>query len=101
MNEILVGLLGGVFVAGVPALIAAASTRKKVKAETADLITESAERIILRLEAIIARLESENGDHISEIHDLKVEVARLRQLVKALGHDPDVDIAHIKETHHE
>lgn len=100
MNQIVLGLIGGVIVAGVPAAIAALSTRKKVKAETADLITESAERIILRLEARDARLESENCNHVSEIQDLKVEVARLRQLVRALGHDPDADIATIKENPH-
>ena len=93
MNELVVGLLGGVLVAGIPAVIAAFAARKKVKAETADLITESAERIILRLESIIARLESENGSHLAEIRDLKVEVARLRQLIRVLGHDPDTDIA--------
>lgn len=101
MNELVIGLLGGVLVAGIPAVIAAFAARKKVKAETADLITESAERIILRLESIIARLETENSEHVSEIQDLKVEVARLRQLVRALGHDPDVDIAKYKETHDE
>lgn len=93
MNEIALGLLGGIVVAGVPAGIAALATRKKVKAETADLITESAERIIVRLEAIIVRLEQESGNHIMEIQDLKVEVNRLRALVRSLGHDPDIDIA--------
>jgi hypothetical protein len=92
VNEIAFGLLGGIVVAGVPAGIAALATRKKVKAETADLITESAERIILRLEAIIVRLEQESGNHIVEIQDLKVEVNRLRALVRSLGHDPDIDI---------
>lgn len=92
MSEALKGVITGMLIAGVPALVLAFSVRKKTKAETTDLITESAERIILRLEAIITRLEEEKGTHLIEVQELKAEVRRLRQIVRVLGHDPDVDL---------
>lgn len=65
------------------------AVRRKTKAETVDLITESAERIILRLEAIITRLEADGLGKDDLIGDLRAEVRRLRGIIRQLGHDPD------------
>ena len=89
MNPAVAGAIGAAIatlVVGIASLIA---VRKKTKAETVDLITESAERIILRLEAIIERLESEGVAHREEIIALRDEIRRLRAQIRALGHDPD------------
>lgn len=88
-NSVILALVSGLLLGGLGAGIGAWATRKRTKAETVDLITESAERIILRLESIIAKLETENGDYEAEIRELRQEMHRLRGIIRSLGHDPD------------
>lgn len=87
--QVVITLVTGVILGSIGAGVAAIAVRKRTKAETVDLITESAERIILRLEAIISRLESENGEFEREVQALKNEVRRMRDIIRSLGHDPD------------
>lgn len=89
MNPAVAGALGAAFATLIVGLAGIWAVRRKTKAETVNLITESAERIILRLEAIINRLEADGlgKDHL--IDDLRGEVQRLKSIIRQLGHDPD------------
>lgn len=89
MSAAVAGALGASIATVIVGLAGLIAVRRKTKAETVDLITESAERIILRLEAIINRLEAEGGMKDGLIADLRSEVDRLRSIIRQLGHDPD------------
>lgn len=98
----IVAFIGG---GAASALIVQLATRRKTNAETTDLIGASWDRVVARLEAIIARLEDEKrdeeakGDTLStkvaeleaEVRALRVEVARLRRLLVSHGVDPQDD----------
>lgn len=89
MSPAAAGALGAAIATIIVGLAGIWAARRKTKAETVDLITESAERIILRLESIITRLEAEGANHREEIERLRDEVQYLRSVLRGLGHDPD------------
>ena len=82
---IIAALVGG----GLVQLIISFSNRKKTDAESTNLLTEAADRIVGRLENEIASLRNE----VTAMH---VEVTALRLEVKRLGGDPD----HVRATMH-
>lgn len=87
---------------GLSAFVVALSGRAKNKAEATDLIGQSWERVIEKLESIITRLEREKAEEEqradrwegrvrelnTEIETLRAEVARLRRLLIQNGVDP-------------
>lgn len=98
---LLVGSVLGSSVLG--GVVVAYANRDKTKAEAGDLIAQSWERVIGRLEGIITRLEAEKREEEaradeatarireleSEIRVLREEVARLRIVMVAAGLNPD------------
>ena len=76
---------GGVLVA----LVNAVANRRHVAAETTDLITASAERIIERLEGERRELHEQRVEHLAQIAELKAELGSLRIEVRELRAELD------------
>lgn len=89
------------FAAGVPGFVAGYFTRRKSKADAADVITQAAGRVVTQLstaldaaEATTDRLQDEMNDLRTrvekEVAELRAEIRRLRALVVELGGDPTI-----------
>jgi predicted RNase H-like nuclease (RuvC/YqgF family) len=109
MSDALLMFMAAAIGAALSAVVVALGNRNKTKAEATDLIGQSWERVIERLEAIIIRLETEKQSEeqradtlrlkvlelAEEIESLKDEVRRLRRLLITSGIDP-VDPDHME-----
>ena len=82
---ILAVVSGGVLVA----IVNAVANRRHVAAETTDLITASAERIIERLEGERRELHEQRVEHLAQIAELKAELGSLRIEVRELRAELD------------
>lgn len=103
-GPILATFLGG----GLVQFIASLASKKKTDAESTNLITEAADRIVSRLENEIKDLREQQTAHReqskqqtnelkNEIISLKNEINILRNEVKRLGGDPDLIIRKASE----
>ncbi len=91
LDPFLIGALG----AAIPALLSAWFVRRKTKAETADIITgaagrlvEQLERRITDLESRLSRSESREAAALVIIAELRAEISTLRRHVDANPHTP-------------
>lgn len=83
-------IVGGAFAAGLPAFVAGLLIRKKTKADTTDVITQAAERVVKQLSQALDQAQDTAERLAEEVDALKSEIARLRVLVVQLGGDPSL-----------
>jgi len=104
----LANLLAGIGGAGLVVLLTAAFARKKTSAETTDIITQAAQRVLVQVQARADGLEAEIAEIRqssatarrqleAEISQLANAVRKLAGMVRELGGDPapvltDVDV---------
>lgn len=65
-----------------------ASETDRTDAETVDLVTQSAERIIIRLESVIKQMEAENLRLKQRVAELSKELEFLREIVHHRKENP-------------
>jgi hypothetical protein len=96
----LANLLAGIGGAGLVVLLTAAFARKKTSAETTDIITQAAQRVLVQVQARADGLEAEIAELRAasatarrqleaEINSLANAVRKLAGMVRELGGDPD------------
>lgn len=91
-------IIAGALIAALPAFVAGLLIRKKTKADTTDVITQAAERVVKQLTQALDQAQDTAERLAGEVDALKAEIARLRSLVVQLGGDPSIGRRH---AHHE
>ena len=87
MNAILIALIG-LAAAGLSAGLTGIFMRHKTSAETTDVITQAAERVVKDLTNALDQAQATAERLGTEVTELKAEIRRLRVLVLRLGGDP-------------
>jgi len=92
VNPTVLTLLVGIVGASIPVIIGQVAVRRRTGAETTDLITQAAGRLVERYEARIAQLEAEvkatkfaEAECKAALAALRAEVEVLRQQIKEQG----------------
>lgn len=94
LSNLLIGLGGG----AVAVVVAALFARTKTKAETTDIITQAAERVMVQLQHRADALEQAQTRLEGEVSVLLTAVRQLADLVSDLGGDPApivTELAHV------
>lgn len=89
MTSTVIGpIIAALFTGGFVTLIQVISARKKTDAESTNLITEAADRILGRLETEIVGLRTQVFEMSLKITSLETQVVLLEGEVRRLGGDP-------------
>lgn len=97
MSTVVIAILAAFGSGGLVALVTAIAARKRTEAETVDIVTKAADRIILALtndndslRTQVRELEKQNRAQSQKIDQVNEQLRQMRHVLRRAGIDPDL-----------